>query len=268
MTGGALWFYWGQKHMSFLRWMTLFSATQVHQRVTLILRRTPVRPKVRWGEQQDFQRRPSGFNWMDNLSAVPITTAYLEDVAPEIAALEAPDVQTSDLLAWWILSEHGGTVADMDIVFLKGLPEIKFDIQVVRFEGYPKPGYVPVTFMQGRPCSTWRETYRRALAMYHPDNYESCGSGALMPRPMSRLSEHVVFPWAGRYAWSLWHKWLFGTDKWPKIPDESIGIHWYAGRNQNFNQSITGPTKLCAGAVGWAVKSALRGTKCPLGGVV
>lgn len=262
----TLWFYWGQEHMTFLRWMTLFSAARIHDNVVLILRRNPVQSKVNWKEQQDFQQKPIGHNWIKNIGALSVKTIYLEETIPEIARLEAPDVQTSDLLAWWLLSEHGGTVADMDIVFLTELPQIEFDVQVAVFDGYPKSGYMPVTFMQGRPCSIWREAYQRALRSYHPDKYKSCGSDVLIPRPISRLSQHVVFPWAGHASWSLWHKWLFEAETWPEIPDDCCGIHWYAGHNQRFNQAIKDPLHVTRGAVAWAVKQVLRGTKCPLGG--
>lgn len=262
----TLWFYWGQEHMTFLRWMTLVSAAQIHNNVVLILRRNPVCPKVKWKERQDFQQKLAGHNWMENVKELPVKTMYLEDVAPEIARLEAPDVQTSDLLAWWLLSERGGTVADMDIVFLKNLPEIKFDVQVVKFEGYPKLGYVPVTFMQGRPCSVWRETYRRALQFYHPDHYEGCGSDAFIPRPISRLNQQIVFPWAGHAPWSLWHKWLFEASEWPEIPEDCCGIHWYAGHNQKHNQKINGPADMTVGAVTWAVKQVLHRSGCPFAG--
>lgn len=253
----TLWFYWGQEHMTFLRWMTLLSAAQIHNNVVLILRKNPVRPQVSWKERQDFQQKPIGRNWMENVKESPVKIMYLEDVVPEIAQLEAPDVQTSDLLAWWLLSEHGGTVADMDIVFLKELPQIEFDVQVVVFDGYPKSGYMPVTFMQGRPCSIWREAYRRALRSYHPDKYESCGSDVLIPRPTSRLSQQIVFPWAGYAPWSLWHKWLFEAEEWPEIPQDCCGIHWYAGRNQKWNQKINSLADLKNGAIAWAVKRIL-----------
>lgn len=248
-----LWFFWGQEHMTFLRWMTLFSACQVHDNVVLILREKPVCPEVRWKERQDFQQKPIGHNWLPDLASLPVKIEFLENIAPEIAALQAPDVQTSDLLAWWLLSNYGGTVADMDIVFLKPLPEIKQDVQVVVFSGHPKRGYVPVTFMQGRPCSVWWATYANALRSFDPNKYESCGTGALVPKPESGLSEHVVFPWAGKHPWVLWHDWLFKT-QWPEIPVDCCGIHWYAGHNQKWNQKINCPEHLKHGAIAWAVR--------------
>lgn len=261
-----LWFFWGQEHLTFLRWVTLFSATQIHKNVVLVRRTEPIRPTVAWRERQDFQHEPSGHNWMENVAALPLEVVALESVAPKIAELRAPDIQTSDLLAWWLLAEHGGTVADMDIIFLKPLPGIDHEVEVVVFEGYPKPGYVPVTLMQGKPSSTWRRAFLNAVQRYRPHLYESCGSDSLSPKPDGRLGEHIIFPWAGKYGWSLWHRWFFESNYWPDIPDDCCGIHWYAGHNQKFNQEIKGPEYLVAGAVGWAVGQVLRGAKCPYAG--
>ena len=135
-------------------------------------------------------------------------------------------------------------MADMDILFLRPLPEIVCDIQFVRFKAHPQPDYIPVSFIQGKPCPEWKRVFDKALILYQPDDYQSCGSKALGPQVQyfsSRLglSERIVFPWAGPdHFWSKWHHWLFGAPTWPEIPRDCCGIHWYAGHNQEWNQRI------------------------------
>lgn len=249
-----LWFFWGQPHMTFLRYLTLLTACQIHKNVVLVRRSEALKPAVQWRERQDFQEPPRGKNYLEEALKLPLSVYELNELAPEIEALKGPDVQTSDLLAWWLLSRYGGSMADMDIVFLKPLPEIKNDIELVVFSGEPKAGYAPVSFMQGRACPTWDRAYQTALRFYAPDEYESCGSICLPSGIKPRLSERIVFPWAGKYPWSKWHNWMFETNEFPTIPQDCCGIHWYAGHNQKYNQAIAGPEDLTKGAVAAAAK--------------
>jgi hypothetical protein len=253
----GLWFFWGQPYMSYLRWVTLRTATLIHPNVVLVRREHPISPDVSWAEHQDFQAGPPDRDWMPNALALPLTVIGLEELAPDIAAMQAPDVQTADLLKWWVLAKQGGTVADTDIVFLRPLPQISHDVELVVFSGHPESGYVPVSIMQGKPNPVWDDAFRIAVDSYRREAYESCGSAAIMQGPpqLARLSERVVFPWAGAYPWSRWHAWLFGSKQWPGIPRDCCGIHWYAGHNQAWNRKINGPKDLPDGAVRWAIEA-------------
>jgi hypothetical protein len=247
----TLWFFWGGGHLTFLRWMTLLSASRVHENVVLVrrdnddlLQAAEIDAATHWHEHQDFQQRvPWGRNWITEIPA-SIRQMQLSEVAPEIAAMRAPDVQTSDLLAWWILANHGGTVADMDVLFLRPLPAITDPIHLVVCTGWPMVGYMPIGFLQGAPCQFWRDMYRRARERYNPQVYQSCGATLFpsweeVPEPKQRLSEHVVYPFALKAEWMQWHIWMFESKEWPAIPDECCGIHWYGGKNQAYNWSIT-----------------------------
>lgn len=266
-----IWFFWGQRSMTFLRWMTLLSASQIHDDVRIVLRKNPVDTDVTWSwEKQDWQFESPAYVQLDEgcseLDAIGVKHIWLEDIAQGIAEMNLPDVQTSDLFGWWILANRGGTVADMDIVFLKPLPKIESDVQVVRFTGYPKPGYVPVTFMQGRPCELWREVYATALVSACPAKYESAGSPNLPVDVVGTLPERIVFPWAGLAFSGMWRHWMFGSKVWPAFPEETIGLHWYAGGNQQWNQKITGPDMLPDGAMSMVVREVLarEGEHCKL----
>ena len=245
-----LWFFWSGNHLTFLRWMTLVSAATVHDNVILIRRRPD--PELHqsereaashWHENQDFQQAPIGKNWIDEIPE-NVKQVDLEEFEPEIAALRAPDVQTSDLLGWKILGTRGGSVADMDVLFFGSLPEITHYVQAVVCTGWPKAGYMPIGFLQGKPCAYWQEMYRRARERYDPKVYESCGANLFLPwdqipEPKRLLPESIVYPFALRAEWMQWHPWMFETNDWPRIPDECIGAHWYGGKNQDYNWAIT-----------------------------
>lgn len=265
-----LWLFWSGDHLTFLRWMTIKSAAIVHDEVVLVRRRvdsslrdSELEASRTWHEHQDFQRViPAGRNWIDDIPP-QVRQVWLEDVAREIADLRAPDVQTSDLLGWWLLAEYGGSVADMDVVFLKPPPAIDHDVKVVRCSGSPKVGYMPIGFLQGRPCKFWREMYRRALERYNPAIYESCGAGLFPPYHAIQgdkglLSEAIVYPFALRADWMAWHPWMFEADSWPTIPEECIGVHWYGGMNQEHNWALTHENLPSAkGAIPWAIRHIL-----------
>lgn len=240
--------------MTYLRWLTLYSAIQIHPDVRLVVRRQPVRPPVDWIEKQDFQFGPPANDWMPRLGGLRLRIFELEDIAPEIAALGISDTHTCDLLRPLLLSRFGGTTGDMDIVFLKPVPVIEHDVQVVVFAAHPMPGYVPMGFMQGRPCDFWDELYRRALASYDPSEYQSCGAKNFPTDVIPRLSERVIFPWAGPYPWARWKHWTFEASSWPPIPDDCIGLHWCASHAQKWNQSIGRLGDIKTGAIRWAVR--------------
>jgi hypothetical protein len=258
-----LFFYWGQPRMSFLRWLTLVSAAQVHGNVVLVTRRDPVAPDVTWDERQDFQNPHMHTIPIDAavaaLNAPNVSIEYLEDLAPQVAELRADDVHTKDLLAWWLLGTQpdGCTVADMDIVFLWALPAITEDVMVCRFTGTPKPGYAPVTFMQGRPCKVWSDAYIEAMRCYDPAVYESCGAAYIPTDQPAHLSEQIVFPWAG-LPFHQYEEWLFTATDWPEIPRLGcVGIHWYAGLNQGWNERIHALADFRGGAMAWAARRVL-----------
>lgn len=243
-----LYLYWGQPTMTFLRWLTIVSASQVHENVVLVRRRAPVAPVVRWLERQEFQKTAV---YRERRIPKDVRVVYLEDLAPEIAELAAPDVHTRDLLAFYLLAREGGSFADMDIVFLKPIPEVEENVQVCRFSGPPKKGYAPVTFMQGRPCSIWRNAYSEAKRCFDPDVYESCGAPYIPTNVAPRLPERIVFPWAGLDP-EEYERWLFRAKDWPTVPRECVGVHWYAGQNQSWNERIQSLEDFRGGAVEWA----------------
>jgi hypothetical protein len=241
--------------MTFLRYMTLESACRVHPDVRLVLRDPPVRPSVSWDEGQDFRLPHRGKNWMPEAERLPLTRVPLEDVAPEIARLGADDVHTSDLLAWHLLATRGGTVCDMDIVFLAPPPPIRADVQIT-VHARRRQAYVPIGFLQGRPCEKWAATFQKARANYNPDVYQSCGGENLRPYPPPLLSPFVVYPW-GFFIRDEVLLHLFRSKRWPSFGPDCIGVHWYAGGAQAENQRIGGPADLGLGAVAWAVRSVL-----------
>jgi len=230
-----IWLYWGNKAMSFLRYMTVHSACALNDRVVLIVRSEGIGHS--WAEKQDMNHY-NGPDYTERLNDLPnLEIVLLDMMYSDIALMNAPEVHTSDLLAWRLLADYGGTVSDMDIVYIKPIPEITDDVQLIRFDF----GYYPVAFMQGKPCSFWKEAYEIALDRYAPDNYESCGAPILQVLPVPDscrwLPTETVFPFHD-WPWARMRRALFRHVV-DKLPKKTIGIHWYAGANQQTNNRLT-----------------------------
>ena len=243
-----IYFYWGNKILSFLRFMTLYSACKYNNNVTLILKKDET-ISGEWTEKQDFNiyNNIDYTGWIKYLYLINenLKIEYLEDDYSEIAKLKASEIHTSDLLAWYILANKGGTVSDMDILYFKPVPKIEHDICLISFDQYPLPGYIPVSFMQGRPNKFFKDIYEKALENYNPAIYECCGNISIgcsfedIPKEFKkkRLLSKLVMPFAEDYEWYKYRRMMFKETH--PLPDECIGIHWYAGRNQDYNNLIT-----------------------------
>lgn len=258
-----MWFFWGQDHLSFMRYITLLSAKQVHDDVRLIIRNgEAVRDKVTWIEDQDFRHEPDGKNWLQEAcEIVGENSIYpLDYIAPEIAKLRAPDIHTSDLLSWYLLANRGGTVADMDIVFIKPIPKVENNVQV-SIQTYPNIGdIIPVGFLQGRPCIEWKQIYELAIKCYDPMDYQCCGTRCINPSIGGQISPLVAYPYTGNRQ-DIFFNWMFGSDTWPELPEECCAIHWYAGGNQHWNQKIKSIDDCPPGAIRWAINLVLERQK-------
>jgi len=226
-----IWLYWGNKTMSFLRYMTVHSACALNDRVVLIVRSEGVGRD--WTEKQDMTHYTGPdytecLNDLSNLEIVPLDMLY-----SDIALMHAPEIHTSDLLAWRLLADYGGTVSDMDIVYVKPVPKVTEKVQLIKFDF----GYYPVSFMQGKPCVFWKEVYELALERYSANNYESCGAPILQelvtPGAYKRLPSETVFPFHN-WPWARMRHGLFRFAV-ERLPKKTIGIHWFAGANQQSN---------------------------------
>ena len=160
-----IYLYWGNDKLSFLRFLTIHTLCKFNERVVLIKRRRRnyVHDNLEWTEiKQDFQSF-EGMDYSSYINYPNLTIEYLEEDYPEIALRNLSDVHISDLLGWYILATKGGTISDMDILYIKPVPEIVADIQLVSFSDHPKRDYIPVSFMQGRPNQFYKEVFIRAV---------------------------------------------------------------------------------------------------------
>jgi hypothetical protein len=260
-----IYFYWGNETMSYMRYMTLYSFRLFNPtwNMYLIKNNKPSKRSIRWTtpERQD-KTEYRGKDYSSLLSDLRICmiefSNSMVDLDEKIVD-DMSDVHIKDVLNWKLLSEQGGVVADMDILFIKPITdEINDDSEVglVCFDGHPKKDYIPVTFMYSSGHNEFFEnTYLNALRRYNPNVYESCGTLCIKEKNLNeiresysnliiqRLDDGIIFPFI-RYEWGLGVQMLYNGDHTSEMLKESIGVHWYAGTqlSQIYNNKINKQT--------------------------
>jgi hypothetical protein len=260
-----IYFYWGNETMSYMRYMTLYSFRLFNPtwNIYLIKNNEQSKRSIRWvtPERQD-KTEYKGRDYSSLLNGLRICilefSTSMIDLDEEVVN-DMSDVHIKDILNWKLLSDQGGIVADMDILFIKPITnEINADSEVglVCFDGHPKKDYIPVTFMYSSGNNEFFDnTYKNALKCYNPSVYESCGTLCIKEKNLDevrinypdmviqKLNDGIVFPFI-KYEWGLSVQMLYNGDHTSEMLQESIGIHWYGGTqlSQSANNKIDAKT--------------------------
>lgn len=250
-----IYFYWGNNTMSYMRYMTLHSFCKLNPDwyVNLIVNDSE-QLRVDTIEKQD-KTEFKGVDYYPLIKSLNINTIDFENKMINLdnsVVDKMSDVHIKDILNWKILSEWGGLVADMDILFIKPIGTLinnDTDIGLICFDNYPKPNYIPVSFMYSSGNSDFfKKTYNRALSNYMPNVYESCGTLCIEEcslkeifknypnNVIQRLPDASVFPFVG-YEWNDGIQKLYQGDFRSLMHPDAVGIHWYAGTSQSQNQN-------------------------------
>jgi len=250
-----IYFYWGNSTMSYMRYMSLYSFCKLNPdwNVYLVLNDSK-QLKVDTVEKQD-KTEFKGEDYYHLVKLLNINTIDFENKMINLdnsVVDKMSDVHIKDILNWKILSEWGGVVADMDILFTKPIGALINDdtnIGLICFSNYPKPNYIPVSFMYSSGNNDFfKKTYNRALSNYNPDVYESCGTLCIEEQNLTeiiknypnnvvqRLPDTTVFPFV-EYEWNEGIRKLYQGDFRCNIHPDAVGIHWYAGTSQSQEQN-------------------------------
>lgn len=259
-----IYFYWGNETMSFMRYMTLMSFCFFNPDwVTHLIKNDNISHRQLYGtvEKQD-KTEYKGPDYSHLLSKLPIDLiafdASMIDLDSEIVS-NMSDVHIKDILNWKILSDCGGIVADMDIIFIRPMGnsiEDKTDVGLICFDGYPKKDYIPVSFMYSSGDNEFfSAVYKNALKNYTPDVYESCGTLCIPEKNLNEIKENfpnlniqklkdeIAFPFT-KYEWNKGIQMLYNGDNTHLMRPGAVGIHWYGGAplSQSANNKIDDKT--------------------------
>jgi len=259
-----IYFYWGNDTMSYMRYMTLYSFQFYNPTWTIhLIKNNQDSTRILKGtiEKQD-KTEYTGKDYsylLDNLDVhiIEFNNNMIGLDNSIVAAMS--DVHIKDILNWKLLTEQGGVVADMDILFTAPIGKsIRSDahLGLVCFDGNPQKDYIPVSFMYSSGNNRFfNKIYKNALNNYKPNVYESCGNMCIYEKNLNRISDvypnliiqklhdSIVFPFVA-YQWHQGIKMLYEADNTELLDRNSVGIHWYGGtpQSQAYNNKLNDQT--------------------------
>jgi len=256
-----IFFYWGNKEMSWLRYMTLYSFRKFNPdwEIELYVSDVKVLKKI-WKQNvvQDFHSY-RGKDWMPEVEKLGVK---IKD-CPVIFDKCTP-VHNSDAFRWKELATNGGFYSDMDILYIKPIEEYyqkikgfqtgisyhtgKCSRRYANFDGYFSIGFM---FSAGNN-RFFGDILDSVMVSKNLTDYQSAGVNSLYnmlgnTRGIDKYREgmhiipmKVVYPYRSRQQ-----KYFFQVVNNHQIHgDLTIGIHWYAGHRmaQSFNNYISPET--------------------------
>lgn len=246
--------FWGLSPMSWLRSLTVRSLCRHNPDHEIVLC-TPQETydKNQWcsSQKQDFSHY-TGPDYGADLRADNLTRRTVD-------VEYANAMHQSDFFKWRMLANEGGWFSDMDILYLKPLPQLDAGA-VLSFDRFWSMGLLA---SEGT-SRLFEDILKYCTAMYDPRRYEStnqmpCNEAApsfvaLQDRyPECRphnLPTVAVYPFGHKYAERYWES--------RRVPDGCIGLHWYAGTEAGHrgNMGLT-PDSVIAGMLPDAARAYL-----------
>ncbi len=256
-----IFFYWGNKEMSWLRYMTLYSFSKFNPdwEIELYVSDVKVLKKI-WKQNvvQDFHSY-KGKDWMPEVEKLGVK---IKD-CPVIFDKCNP-VHNSDAFRWKELATNGGFYSDMDILYIKPIEEyyqkIKgFQTGIAYFTGKNSKkysnfnGYFSIGFMfSAGDNKFFKDVFDSVMASKNLTAYQSAGVNCLYnmlgnTRGIDKYREGMnIIPMKVVYPYRA-HQ---GRDFFKVVNNHqihgglTIGIHWYAGKPmaQRFNNHISPET--------------------------
>jgi len=239
-------FYWGGEKLSFLRYMTFKSFTELNSgwRSILYVPKVLFTGKNPWNTHEQSQRY-NGFDYMREIDSLRIEIKEI-DMSDIGVDNDIPEVHKSDFFRLHILGEEGGFWSDSDIVYFKPIDNLSINQKINQdrksifcIHGKPCPfhsiGLIGSSI--NNPC--FKYLFDLAKEVYKPFMYESVGS-VMMSRVFPN-TEHIKkrFPRANPINLPMHDVYLYDSGNIPtlykeepkmkEIKEKSIGCHWYGG---------------------------------------
>lgn len=229
-------FYWGGKPLSYLQYLTIVSFKKHNPswKINLFMPKVASAANTPW-QTLEQEHDYSGDDYIEQ--AKSLCTVHLVDF-DELGMAEAHEVHRSDLIRWKILHDIGGVWSDMDILYVKPIPEIDGDVALV-FDGF----HHIIGFYMTKPGQKiFSDIYNSAKNIATPEglkDYQAIGSRLLMhmfPKWSDILQKYpgsevinlpvdMIYPY-GSHIEDLEQMFNGTVDK---VTEETVGIHWYNG---------------------------------------
>jgi len=247
-------FFWTGEYMSWLRYMTLYSARMWNPDWDIILYIAPtsknkVKPWPTHNLQDSFYfDGPNYFN-----KVLDLGIRICEWDTPEGWGHLEP-AQKCDIFQWQIMYEYGGFFCDMDILFTQQLDSLYDKICEHHNTVICYHDYFSIGFMAGHNGNKfYKDLYDHCFNIFHIDNYQVCGVTAMYnllskgkfysnmnntmdfhAELMVQYPDSIVYNLDRRNFYNWGYKQLDEIYyRANSIPSQVYGIHWYGGAPQS-----------------------------------
>jgi len=230
-------FYWGNKNLPFLRYLTLFSFRKYNPdwKIKLYFPKV-LTENLSWVSSEHKFEPPEG-DYIDKIQSLGI-----EQIEFDMTTLGwdngLSEVIKSDIIRWHLLSTEGGLWSDSDILYFKPMSHIQAD-NAEAFVSFVRDHWT-VGFMAATQNNLlFAAVNNQTKINFDIKKYQGVGSQLLFRLAgsvdalrkkfnnvtISNLSPNVVYPLpSGKVPL------IYSSNDMSLISDETIGLHWYAGR--------------------------------------
>ena len=248
-------FYWGGEHMSWLRYLSLYSAVKFNPEFKIILHIDKLENKKLWKDeaQQDFYTYKNSKNYFDkvfklNLEIKEVDANVFRDIK------DSSVIHRSDIYRWKFLSEEGGLYFDTDMLFVKPISQLyesvkSCDLVTCFFDEYFSIGFLGSSAQN----PFFKAMFAYSNFRYHNKSYESCGIPLLQELITGsfKSDKDIIKKFKTIYSdckiYSLFKEVFYNFDKNSLFYSNTdynlekvIAIHWFAGYKdvQEFNNLL------------------------------
>jgi hypothetical protein len=236
-------FYWGGGPLSWLRYLTILTFRRRNPAWRMVMHR----PRCSYDRAPEWPDPPHKRPYRGHDHFAQALRACDEcrthDLRAEGFRDDVPEAFKSDWLRWQLLDREGGFWADMDIVWLDGLPESEFRGADLAISALKDPaanaphwlffiGYI--WSVAGNPMMRWAA--KEAARHLDPENYQSIGTLMLSRQYRSEPDIHAQHP-DMRFRFIPPETYLpIRWDETGKLLERTafdlagtIGLHWFGG---------------------------------------
>jgi len=227
--------YWGGGKLAYLRYLTLVTFKKHNPDWDIVLYIPRVyTPGISWATSehkygQDFPNYSGMFKKL-NISIIEID---LSDIL-----VGASEIHRADYLRWILLHDNGGLWSDLDILYIKPMDSLYFNILQNKNVGTIICDRVyghSIGFLMSSQNNPYFETLRQSsLLAYRYLEYQCMGStlfNRVYPdiknyNNVVNMTMEVVYPYDANHVNEL-----FKPRDTYVLPPNTIGVHWYAGNH-------------------------------------
>lgn len=245
----VMYFYWAAKKLSFLRYLSILSFVKLNPdwEVFVYTCATP-NTNLQWGDKQfENQHAADMPDYWDLVATLPNVKVIEFDFQSIGFNNKMNEIYKADILRYWLLYKEGGFWADMDILFINQMENLKIN----RPNNSAKDAFCyigaaagvqgsfkghAIGFLAGAKNNFYfRDVFNAAQKKSRQMNYEAFGAQLLNThfdlRSVSRKYPSLGFLDTDS-VYSIDHDkypYIFFRDGSHLLNKHSIGIHWYGG---------------------------------------